>query len=237
MSTERPDDLVRLREEYEQRKRRLAGSDLYSWSNPVNLFTLQQRQRALLKALRGHGLADLSGCRLLEMGCGGGGVLAECLNFGVRPGNLHGADLLFDRLEQAQGRLPASALVNADGQRLPYPAGSFDLVLQFTALSSILDGAIRRSVCREMLRVLRPGGLVLWYDFWLNPTNRQTHGIRPAEVRELFPGCRIEFHRITLAPPLARRIVPVAWALAVVLEGLKMFNSHYLAVIQPPKTG
>jgi SAM-dependent methyltransferase len=154
------------------------------------------------------------------------------LNFGVLQGHLHGADLLFDRLEAAQGRLPASPLVNADGQRLPYPAGSFDLVLQFTALSSILDGTIRAAVCGEMVRVLRPGGLVLWYDFWLNPTNRQTHGIRPREVRGLFPGCRIELHKITLAPPLARRVVPVSWMLGVLLEGLKLFNSHYLAVIQ-----
>ncbi len=230
------DDLARLRLEYEDRKQRLAGRDVYSWSNPVNLFTIQQRQRDLLKVLRSHGLADLAGCRLLEMGCGGGGVLAEFLNFGVLQGNLHGLDLLFDRLGQAQGRLPASPLVNGDGQCLPYPAGSFDLVLQFTALSSVLDPAIRRNICREMLRVVRETGLILWYDFWLNPTNPQTHGIRPAEIRQLFPGCAFEFHKITLAPPIARRLVPISWTLALVLESLKVFNSHYLVVILPPIT-
>jgi len=86
-----------------------------------------------------------------------------------------------------------------------------------------------------MLRVLKPNGIILWYDFWLNPTNPQTRGIRPKEIRELFPNCNFEFHKITLAPPIARRIVPLSWGLALFLEGLKIFNSHYLVVIRPLK--
>ena len=72
-----------------------------------------------------------------------------------------------------------------------------------------------------------------WYDFWLNPTNPQTRGIRPAEIRRLFPNCRYEFHKITLAPPIARRVVPISWMLALFLESLKIFNSHYLVAIRP----
>jgi ubiquinone/menaquinone biosynthesis C-methylase UbiE len=226
------DDLSRLRLEYEDRKRRLAESDLYSWSNPAYLFAIQQRQRAIVGALRRHGLTDLSGCRLLEVGCGRGGVLKEFLNFGMLPQNLYGLDLLPDRLSEAGACLQGQVLVQADGQAIPYPEHSFDLVLQFTALSSVLDARIRQAVCGEMLRVLRPGGVILWYDFWLNPTNPQTHGLRPAEIRLLFPGCPVEFHRITLAPPLARRVAPISWTLAHVLENLWIFNSHYLAVIQ-----
>jgi len=55
-----------------------------------------------------------------------------------------------------------------------------------TAISSILDPEIRRNICADMQRVLRspdpasgkPGGMILWYDFWLNPTNPQTRGVR-----------------------------------------------------------
>ena len=32
-----------------------------------------------------------------------------------------------------------------------------------------------------------------------------------AEIRALFPGRRIELRRVTLAPPLARLVVPVSW--------------------------
>jgi len=49
----------------------------------------------------------------------------------------------------------------------------------------------------------------------------------------LFPNCSYEFHRITLAPPLARRIVPISWILAYGLERLTIFNSHYLVAIRP----
>ena len=117
------DDLARLRQEYEHRKHRLAGSYLYTWFNPANLFSIQQRQRLVLKVLRRNGVVDLSGIRILEMGCGSGGVLAQFLNFGASPRNLCGVDLLFDRLEDAHQSLPGSPLVNADGQRLPFPSG------------------------------------------------------------------------------------------------------------------
>lgn len=227
------DDIIRLREEYEDRRRRFAGSDVYSWFNPANLFTIQQRQRAVLKVLKEQGLIDLSNLQILEMGCGAGGVLAEFLGFGVPPCNLYGVDLLNDRLTHAHHWLPGSSFANADGQYLPFPSRSFDLVMQYTAISSILDSDIRRNICAELMRVVKPGGLILSYDFWLNPTNPQTRGIRPSEIRRLFPGCRFEFQRITLAPPIARRSVPISWLLSAFLEKLSLFNSHYLVAIQP----
>jgi ubiquinone/menaquinone biosynthesis C-methylase UbiE len=228
------DDLARLRTEYADRARRFADSDVYSAFNRANLFAIQSRQRAVLDALRQHGLTDLSGLRIFEMGCGGGGVLVEYLGLGASPRNLYGIDLLSDRLPQALFRLPASNLANADGANLPFPANAFDLVLQYTAISSILDPNLRRAICADMLRVTRPGGLILSYDFWLNPTNKQTLGLRPAEIRESFPGCAVRFYKITLAPPIARRLVPLSWTLALLLESLGIFNTHYLAAIRKP---
>ncbi len=66
-------DLDRLRAEYADRERRLAGSDLYSPFNPSNLFITQQRQRATVALLRRHGFSPLTGQRILEVGCGAGG--------------------------------------------------------------------------------------------------------------------------------------------------------------------
>ena len=229
-----PDDRSRLRAEYADRTRRFAGSDAYSAFNRANLFAIQSRQRVVAEALRQHGLTDLSGLRILEMGCGGGGVLVEYLGLGASPRNLYGIDLLPERLPHALFRLPASNLANADGTNLPFPVGAFDLVLQYTAISSILDPNLRRMICADMLRVTRPGGLILSYDFWLNPTNNQTLGLRPAEIRGSFPACEIRFHKITLAPPIARRLVPLSWGLAFFLESLGIFNTHYLAAIRKP---
>ncbi|HUF37122.1 MAG TPA: class I SAM-dependent methyltransferase [Anaerolineales bacterium] len=232
-------DLARLRTEYADRARRLAGSDRYSPFNPAHRFALQQRRWDTLDLLHRSGLRSLTGLRLLEIGCGAGGVLIEYLDHGVAPRDLHGVDLLPDRLSEARRRLPAAPLACADGRRLPYPNAAFDLVLQYTAFSSILDDAVKSAVAAEMLRVLKPagarrrGGVIVWYDFWLNPTNPQARGIRPAEIRRLFPGCTYTFRRITLAPPIARRLVPRSRMLAVLLERLKIFNSHYVGIIRP----
>ncbi len=232
-----PDDIGRLRNEYERRKLRFAASDIYSVFNQANLFAMQQRQQATVAILKKSGLTHLSDLSILEVGCGGGRVLAEYLGFGASPEKLFGLDLLFDRLLEAQHMLPGSAFINGDGQSLPYAPKTFDLVLQYTAISSILDPEIRRKICADMLRVLAPGGLVLSYDFWLNPTNPQTRGLRPAEIKRLFPDCRCEFQRITLAPPIARRLAPISWGACLLLESLKILNTHYLVAIHPLTTG
>jgi SAM-dependent methyltransferase len=226
-------DILRLRSEYSERGRRFVDSDRYSLFNQSQLFTIQQRQRDLLKCLRHNNFYPLSGRRILEVGCGGGGVLLESLSFGATAAQLHGAELLFDHVQIANHILGNLPLTNADGQTLPYAAQSFDLTMQFTVLSSILDDEVKTSLAREMLRVTRPAGMILWYDFWLNPTNPQTRGICPPEIMLLFPNCVYEFHKITLAPPLARRIVPFSWSLALLLESLKIFNTHYLVAIRP----
>jgi ubiquinone/menaquinone biosynthesis C-methylase UbiE len=224
-------DLTRLRAEYAERAKQVEP-ERYSLFNPAQLFVIQQRQRAVLKCLQGNGFYPLKGRRILELGCGSGGVLLETLSFGAVPVALHGAELLFERLKAARQPLASLPLVCADGQALPYTSASFDLTMQFTVFSSVLDDEVRRNMAREMLRVTRPGGLILWYDFWLNPSNPQTRGIRPAEIRGLFPGCQLQFQRITLAPPLARRLVPVSWTFSLLLEALTVFNTHYLVSIR-----
>jgi ubiquinone/menaquinone biosynthesis C-methylase UbiE len=206
----------------------------YSLFDPPYLYTIQQRQRALLRLLRGHGITTLADKRILELGCGRGGVLHEYLAYGAAPGMLHGIDLIPDRLRLARELLPMLPIACADGSRLPYPAESFDMALQYTVFSSILDSDIRHRVAADMMRVLRPGGLIIWYDFWINPLNRHTRGIRIPEIRDLFPGCALTHYRITLAPPLAERTVPISWTLSSVLEKLRILNTHFLVGIRKP---
>lgn len=235
------DDVPRLQHEYEDRQRRFAESDEYSLFNPAKLFRYQQRQRAILAMLRRHNFYPLWERRILEIGCGGGGVLLEFLGYGANPSNLFGMEILRHRLSEARKLVPSTRLSCADGQNLPYSSKSFDIIIQATVFSSILDDQIKANIAHEMLRVLRrpdpasnkPGGMIVWHDFWLNPTNPQTRGIRPKEIRQLFPDCNFEFHRVTLAPPLARRVVPISWLFAIFLEKLKIFNSHYLVAIWP----
>jgi len=225
-------DIARLKAEYAQRVATVDKTDRYTLFNLAQLFAIQQRQRVISKCLRRNGFYPLQEKCILELGCGLGGVLLEILSFDAVPGNLHGADLLFESIRMTGRTLSSLPLTCADGQNLPYASNSFDLTMQFTVFSSILDDDVKRNIAHEMLRVTRPGGMILWYDFWLNPTNAQTRGIRPQEIRHLFPNCRFQFKKITLAPPLARRIVPISWSLALLLEKLSIFNTHYLVGIQ-----
>jgi hypothetical protein len=46
----------------------------------------------------------------------------------------------------------------------------------------------------------------------------------------------MSYQRITLAPPIARRLAPLSWGLCLFLESLELFNTHYLVAISkgPP---
>jgi ubiquinone/menaquinone biosynthesis C-methylase UbiE len=228
-------DIERLRTEYARRRQDTVSEKLYSVYNPSYLFAMQQRERSLLSMLREQGLTTLSGKRILEVGCGRGGVLREYLDYGADLNALTGIDLLPDRLVEGRGRLFGLRLACANGEYLPFSPHHFDLVLQYTAFSSILDPQVKAHMAAEMLRVLHPDGMIIWYDFWLNPKNAQTKGIRMPEIRQLFPRCTYNVRRITLAPPLARRIVPISWIMAALLEKLTILNTHYLVIIKPER--
>ncbi len=228
-------DLIRLRQEYEDRKKRGTKKDIYSFWNKSNLFTIQQRQRTMVSTLKQFVDTSHQDRNILEIGCGAGGVLNEYKTFGLSRNQLFGIDLLLDRLVEANRNYPYLGVSCADGQKLPYQNDSFDLVLQYTAFTSVLDFNVKQNMAHEMLRVLKEDGIIIWYDFWLNPTNPQTKGVKPKEIRTLFPGCEYHFHKVTLAPPIARRIVPFSWPLALILESVKIFNSHYFAIIKKIK--
>ncbi len=225
-------DIQRLREEYAARKRDAKKQNLYAEHNPAHQFSIKNRTAALQSLLKKHQLEDLSGKRILEMGCGSGGVLREICALGADESRLVGVDLLMDSLRSARTRLSDGVLLCADGQSLPFPAASFDLALQFTAFSSILDPGTRQRMAAEMLRLLKPAGALIWYDFWWNPLNKQTKGIGLSEIRTLFPGCVLDSLKITLAPPLARLLLPRFGRPAACLERMRLLNTHYLVILR-----
>jgi len=187
----------------------------------------------VLDLLRDLGLSRLEGRKILEVGCGTGLWLGEFIKWGAGPENLTGIDLLAERLVAARLTLPPRVgLLQANAASLPFPAGAFDLVLQSTVFTSILDAVMKQAVAKEMLRVLKPRGLILWYDYHCNnPWNNAVRGVKKKEIHALFPGCRIRLARVTLAPPLTRLLAPYSFLLCAFLEKLRFLNTHYLGVI------
>ena len=106
--------------------------------------------------------ADL---RILDVGCGTGRTLHQLARTHPRL-RLHGADLSPAYIRRARKRLHDVAeltLAVENGEALPWADATFDAVTSVYMFHELPRNA-RRNVCREMFRVVRPGGLVVIED-------------------------------------------------------------------------
>ncbi|MDB5818096.1 MAG: methyltransferase type 11 [Rhizobacter sp.] len=216
--------------------RREPADPRYSLLDPAAMMAMQERQRELIRLLRLHGLKHLHTLRLLEVGSGVGSNLLELQRLGFVPERLSGIELLAERHESAVATLPSTVtLLNADATQAEVTPASQDLVLQSTVFSSLLDDAFQKRLADAMWRWLKPGGAVLWYDFTVNnPRNADVRGVPVSRMRKLFPLGRVEWRRITLAPPLARPLARLHPALYTAFNLLIPLRTHVMAWISKP---
>jgi SAM-dependent methyltransferase len=219
---------------YYQQREAAGLARRYSLFQRGSLFRVQQFERDVLAALARHGLGSLGGQRILDVGCGDGGFLRRLVSWGADPTLLAGVDLLPERVATARRIEPCLDVQRADASKLPFEDASFDQVYQLTVFSSILDQAMRQCVAHEMNRVLRPGGLVVSYDFRVARDRRNTRPLRVAELSTLFPGFALDARRVTLIPPLARALATRSWMLCELLETIPLLRTHELVVLVKP---
>lgn len=224
---------TRIRAAYAHRDA-TAKRGLYSWWQPDVLLSHYRIQAVAAALLRRAGWEDLSHLRTLDVGCGSGGWLRQLLVWGGREENLHGIDLLADRIAAARQLAPKIDFREGNGWQLPYSNASMDLVSARTVFSSILNKNARARLAAEMIRVLDSHGHILLFDFRVShPLNPDTIGIRRAEIRRLFPGFVQYAQSLLLAPPIARRVAPVAPWVATAIEALcPPLRTHNLLLLQ-----
>jgi SAM-dependent methyltransferase len=223
-------ELVRTR----YNRRRSIPSDLYSPLAPDVIMSQQEKARAITRVFSHIGIIPLADRKLLEIGCGTGNNLQFFISLGFLPANLVGNELLEERVEEARNRLPGAVkLIPGDASRLELPDNSFDIVFQSTVFTSILDMGFRMRLAKKMWQLLKPGGWILWYDFaYNNPHNSDVRGVPFKEISNLFPDGKVIGRRITLAPPIARRVTPVHLGLYTLLNTFSFLRTHWLCWIK-----
>ena len=106
--------------------------------------------------------------KILENGCGVGMYVEHLSPLG---GTVIGLEYDYERAAEARTNSPH--IINAAGEFLPLPFGTFDLILSHEVIEHVQDD---RSAIQEMIRVLKPSGRIILFC-----PNRgypfETHGI------------------------------------------------------------
>lgn len=211
------------------------GSD-WEDDNPANAAARQLVERRLAAAAEPWTRAA-GPVRVLDVGCGvgGGGELAR--NLPVEISTEVGVDLLEERLRSVPSGQRNTPAVAADARRLPFADDSFDLIVQSTMLSSVLDDTIAHHIAQDIDRVLAPGGAIAWYDLRVrNPQNKSVRGYSLSSIKSLFPGYDATVRSTTVVPPLARRLGAATPRLYSWLDRVPLLRTHLVGLlVKPPR--
>lgn len=220
-------EIDKIKQRYELRKkkppRQTHGALLFE------NFHRAEKERHFSGILKNYFRMDYGDLKMLEVGAGTGKNLKFFVEAGFRPQNIWANELLDERYRLLMKDFPNIHGLPGNAVELNF-IETFDLVLQSTVFTSILDHDFRRLLADKMVTMTKPGGMILWYDFLFdNPRNKDVQGIPKKCVRELFPDIKsITFTKVTLAPPIGRRV----GNLYNVINGLFPFlRTHVIAVM------
>jgi SAM-dependent methyltransferase len=214
-----------------------SGRDrLWDRSNP-GFDRLKRDSEAAIAGVMEQCLADPelpASPRYLDVGCGDGSLIGRTLD---RWANVDavGIDLLEDRIAAAREAVPGGRFLVASGGDLPFDTDHFDVASAITVFSSIPSEAVATEVAREIGRVLRPGGWLIWHDLrYDNPWNPAVHGVTRRRIADMFPGWQVELRSFTLIPPIARRLGRTSPVLYPLLHAIPPLRSHLIGRLRCP---
>lgn len=191
-------------------------------------------QRRLLECLDASLPRDAA--TVLDLGCGDGSLASDVDPTG-RGLRWIGVDLRPDAIAEARHRYPDLTFHTASADDVPLESGTVD-VLVARLLFSSLSPELEVAVAREIGRLLRPDGWLVWLELrYSNPANRAVHGVPERRVRELFAGWSVELATAGLLPPIARRLGPTAHVTYPLLAAFPPLRSHLVGRLQHPSRG
>lgn len=210
----------------EQYSKRDSKSHLYHQSHYIN-FSQEEIKEVSEQLIRKY-FSDLSDLKLLEIGAGSGHNALMFEKMGIQLKNISFNELLEDRIAVIKNSFPNNKLYPGDAITLNFEE-RYDIIFQSTVFTSILRDQDRKALANKMWELLKPGGIILWYDFiYNNPNNPDVKKVSVAEVKELFGAAKSwRVKKVTLAPPIGRKVGKF-----YKLFNLPFLRSHILAVFQ-----
>lgn len=122
--------------------------------------------------LRRNGMAMVDFRRVLDFGCGSGRVIRYWQEL---PGEVHGSDYNESAIVWCRQNLPFAFNVNGVEPPLAYNDETFDFVYALSVFTH-LDGPRQRAWLEELMRVVRPGGHLMFTthgDRWLRSLSEE----------------------------------------------------------------
>lgn len=154
-----------------------------------------------------HFISERENKKVLEIGAGQGHNVPMFEQLGFKTENISLNELLPERIAAIKENYPTLQLFEGNALNIE-TAQKFDVVYQSTVFTSILNNSERRKLADKMWSLLKPGGVILWYDFiYNNPNNSDVKKVSVPELMTFFPkASRYEIVKVTLAPPIGRRV-------------------------------
>jgi len=112
--------------------------------------------------------------KILDLGCGTGGLSRVLADRGFSPVCLDVSEAMLERAEKNSCRDPRFPVVHSTGGSLPFTA-EFDASVMRLVLHE-MSPAVREATLRELQRVIRPGGFMMFIDF-----------VEPAGAQRIYP--------------------------------------------------
>ena len=229
-------EIAAIKSRYQRRTNNIT-SGFYSALSPSVYMARQELERTLINDILNPYLTPLSEKTVLEVGCGNGINLMDFIKLGFLPENLTGNELLEERVATARHILSDKVnIISGDALEIRGMENKFDIVYQSTVFTSILDNEFQVKLANAMWKMVKPGGGVLWYDFiYNNPNNPDVQGVSLKRVKELFPDAVITYKKVTLAPPISRRVTRIHPSLYTVFNFSPFLRTHVLCWISKPE--
>lgn len=224
------EELDKLKQVYNERKSLKID---YSFVLPQNYYFVSSREKIFISSLLKYFGTDYSDLKVLDLGFGSGNDILNLIKAGFKVENISGVEVIEERFQYVKSIIPNADLKLNNGFNIPFEDNKFDLVIQSTVFSSILNPESRNKLANEIIRVLKPKGKVFFYDIrFNNPWNKNVIKMDKDEINRIFPNGVKNFNYVTLNPIVVRKIASKSIILCELLEKIPLFCSHYYTVIE-----